>query len=844
MFCQPAFRPVLLYALALALCAFGSPSDDRPDASCTLQAARTAQSISVDGRLTEPGWQDAPTATGFRQLSPNEGAAPSQRTEVHVLYGADAVYVGATLHDDVPDRIQDRLTRRDDRNQADWFEVSIDSYLDRKTARTFAVNAAGVQRDGIVRGRGLDTSWDGVWSSAVRITDAGWVAELRIPYTMLRFNEGSVQTWGIQFVRRIPRNSEVSEWALVPSTDRSGGVVAEYGRLTGLQNLSPARNVQVAPYTVARLDSEESAASPGTAEVSASYDVGGDVEVSLGSNITLNATINPDFGQVESDPAVLNLSAFEIFFPERRPFFVEGADVFDFGLGGGSELLYTRRIGGAEPVIGASKVTGRTPDGLTFGALGAVTGDAFSPSRTYGAARLRQEIGSYSTAGGMVTTFTGPRGDGTRRSLGAGADWDLRFQGNTYQVSGFASATHRASTASGVPSQTGFSFETEAGRAQGTWTYDVGTRYVGPSFNPNDAGRQRQNNFVRLSGSTNYRFNAGKPFGPFQQASVFSFVGHSWSVREGLSRGLGYFFGLNVDTKNFRALRLRTGGDYLLGGYDLFETRGLGPRAQPRTFSASLSVETDSRRAWQLEPRINLGMQEDGGRELGVSLEADWNASEHLSLRGDVSYSVDANVTDWASNETFRRLPDGDWAIGTERAPPDALDPADVRRLPTGQSRLDAIFASVPPSTGTSYHVPVYGARDTRRLNATLRSTVTLTPDVSVELFGQLFAARGRYDAFRIHQNRDALADFDAYPKRHDFASYSFLSNAVLRWEFRPGSEVFFVWSQSRRDRDRAPFFVGEQPSPYERTTGERLADTFSVFPRNALTLKVRYLLR
>jgi hypothetical protein len=810
----------------------------------TLEAAPTDGTIRVDGRLDESGWASAPAAQDFRQLSPNEGTEPSQHTAVHVLYGPDALYVGARLHDEQPSRIQDRLTRRDERNQADWFEVSLDSYFDRKTARTFAVNAAGVQRDGIVRGRRLDESWDGVWTSAVRVTATGWTAELRIPYSMLRFNEAESQTWGVQFVRRIPRTSEVLEWSLVPSTERSSGVVAQYGRLTGLRTLNPARNVQVAPYTVGRLETEEDAAAPGTMQAEAGYDLGGDFEMSLGPSMTLNATVNPDFGQVESDPAVLNLSAFETFFSERRPFFVEGADVFDFSLGGGSELLYTRRIGGSAPVIGASKITGRTSNGLSFGVLGATTGDAFEPARGYGAARVRQDIGTYSTAGGMLTTFTGPGGpNGHRRTLTGGADWDLRFQDNTYQVEGFVASTHRTSTAPGVDSETGLSAEAQAGRAQGAWTYELGTRFVGPAFDPNDTGRQRQNNFFRVSGELDHQINDGKSFGPFQSVSLFSFTGQSWSVREGLSRGFGFFLGANFDTNNFREFRIRTNGDYLFGGYDLFETRGLGPRAQPRVLSARVSVETDSRRSWQLEPGGDVEAHGDGGLEYGASLEAEWTASEHLSLRGEVEYNVDTDVTDWASNETFRRASDGTWAIGTEGAPPDALDDGDFHPLDRGHDRLDAIAASVRPTTNRHYYLPVFGARDTRRFNATLRSTVTLTTDLSIELFSQLFAARGRYDRFQLLQTRDDLADFDAYPKRHDFASYSFIGNTVLRWEFQPGSELFLVWSQSRRANPDDPFFAGQQPSPFEPPTRERLLDTFSVFPQNAFILKVRYLL-
>ena len=832
--------------LAVLLVPVPPPNDSSQtaDSNQTLQAVRVESSITLDGQLTEPQWGGTPTATEFRQLNPREGAPPSQRTAVHVVYGSDALYVGALLYDEHPGRIRARLTRRDQRNQADWFEVSIDSYYDQKTARTFAVNAAGVQRDGVVKGGGgLDSSWDGVWRSEVRTTDEGWVAELRIPYSMLRFSEADQQTWGIQFRRRIPRNSEVVEWPLVPESERQSGIVAKYAQLTGLRDLSPARNLQVSPYTMTRVRTHEDANSPGTRAARATVDAGAGLELGLGPNATLNATINPDFGQVESDPAVLNLSAFETFFPEKRPFFVQGSDVFSFGLGGGGRLLYTRRIGGTDPVIGAMKVTGRSQGGLVYGAMTATTGGDFDPSRTYAVGRLRQDVGVQSTVGGMVTAYDGPAASGRRRSVAGGLDWDLRFLDQSYRFDGYLSSTHRRRTSTEAAS-TGYAMRTKVGRVKGDLTYDLNFRLLTDTFNPNDAGRLRRNNFFRTSGSGRYRFNDGQPMGPFQQVDGYLFVGQSWSYQNRLSRGLGFFADLWAKTNGFRPVSLSLSADKLFGGYNLYETRGLWARTRPRTFNAEVEAGTDTRRSWALQADLGGGMRSDGASSLSGEVDANWNVSARLKLSAEVSYEHERNAVEWASNETFVRQSSSDWAIGEASAPPSDLQPSDLVALDEGHTRLRTILADVSPAEGAdSYYVPVYGDRTTDRLNVTLRSNLTLTRTLSLEFFGQLFGARGRYQHFQILSSRDTFERFAAYPKRHDFATSSFLSNAVVRWEFQPGSELFVVWSQSRSlDRDD-PFFHEQQShSPYTRSTPARLTDAFGDFAQNSFIVKLRYL--
>jgi len=348
----------------------------------SLNAYQLDSSIQIDGHLDEAVWSQAEAATGFLQFSPEEGTESTQQTEVRILYGDGGVYIGAILYDDNPSLIEQTLGRRDDFNRADWFVVSIDSYFNRQNAFTFGVNAAGIQYDGIRSSGGfgggpgipgVDESWDAVWYSDVRITEDGWIVEMRIPYSMLRFSEAEIQTWGIHFTRSIPRLGETSEWPLVPRVERDN-LIAQFGFLQNLRNIEPRPNIQIRPYLVGGFNTSENPSTPGEIITINNIDIGGDIKLGLGPNVTLDAAINPDFGQVEADPAVLNLTAFETFFQEQRPFFLEGIEIFEFSIGRGG-LLNTRRIGAEDPIIGATKVSGRTENGLSFGVLGAVTGE-------------------------------------------------------------------------------------------------------------------------------------------------------------------------------------------------------------------------------------------------------------------------------------------------------------------------------------------------------------------------------------------------------------------------------------------------------------------------------------
>lgn len=827
----------LMVALAVRT---SSGQSETSAATSGITAYELTSSLDVDGRLDENAWANADAATGFLQSQPTEGAPATQETEVRIVYGPSSVYIGAMLFDESPGEVVRALGRRDDVNRADWFFVSIDSYYDRKTAYTFGVNAAGVQFDGIRGGGGgfgpgggrPDGSWDAVWESDVALTDQGWSVEMRIPYSMLRFSDQDVQRWGVHFSRQIPRLGEETEWPLIRRVDRNN-LVARYAMLDGITGVEPRRNVQVRPYTLSRLRTHEQDEVPGEMASETDVDIGADLKIGITSGITLDATVNPDFGQVEVDPAVLNLTAFETRFREKRPFFLEGSQIYSFSLDRGSELLYTRRIGARAPIIGAAKLSGRTTGGTSIGFLGASTGDNFGPERHYTVARVSQEIGEYSSAGGIMTGFLGPDGDLRRRSVTGGADWDLRFVDNTYGISGFGVFSRRGSVENGLESS-GVAGQLEAAKRRGVWTYDAGVGFYSPDFNPNDVGQLRRNNYIDLGGSIRHDVKGGQPFGPFQRGDFGIFFGQEWSYDERLNTGFGARLFSNWTLQNFQRVQLRTGVQDIFGGYDLFETRGMGPWDGPAQYDVSLEFGTDDRRAWQLQPQAEVTFYDDGTRSYAVGMRSEWIVSSRVGLSARVEYEMDDDVIAWSSNDDFLRH-GGQWLIGRPDRPDDPTGPDGFVAF-DGSEVLDGVFGATD-----FQQAAIFGARDTRALDFTLRSNVTFSPTLSLQFYGQLFVARGRYQDFSILRDSDTLVPFDAYPMRNDFSLNSFTANAVLRWEYRPGSTLYLVWTQGRRASHEMNPLAPWGDSPYDRPIGDQISDTFRVFPDNVFLVKLDY---
>ncbi|HEX6575358.1 MAG TPA: DUF5916 domain-containing protein, partial [Gemmatimonadaceae bacterium] len=330
-----------------------APAQVRPHEQAPVAvAARRTGPVSIDGKLDEAAWQAATPVTDFKQYDPVEGQPATERTEARILVDDDAVYVGMRLFDSEPSKIQSQLARRDESIEGDLVEVTFDSYHDHLSAFIFRLSAGGARRDATVNSNGnSDNSWDAVWEGRTTVDSLGWTAEFRIPLSQLRYSRNvTEQVWGLQLARKIARKAEIDQFSYTPKSQQQG--INRYGHLTGLGNLRSVKKIELVPYVLAKNDNPVALpGDPFNKKNEIKPGVGLDAKIGLTSNLTLDATFNPDFGQVEVDPAVVNLSAFETFFPERRPFFIEGSSIFSFGdmrsqnNSNGYTFFHTRRIG-------------------------------------------------------------------------------------------------------------------------------------------------------------------------------------------------------------------------------------------------------------------------------------------------------------------------------------------------------------------------------------------------------------------------------------------------------------------------------------------------------------------
>jgi hypothetical protein len=473
----------------------------------TMEAVRiSGQSIKLDGILDESIWGTAPVATGFTQRAPKDGGNPSQKTEARILYTNNEVYVGIMAYDNAPDSVIASLFRRDGSETSDWVYVSLDSYNDKRTAFTFAVNPRGVQKDILYfDDRGEDVLWDAVWEAEAKMVEGGWSVEMRIPMSQLRFSsKDDIKSWGVNFQRRIARHQEFNYWA--PTSQSASGSVSLFGRLNGIRDLEEPNRLEITPYVSSVLErAPGNPNNPYYNENELDANIGGDIKYGLTSDLTITATINPDFGQVEADPATINLSQFEQFFAERRPFFLEGNEIFRFGGTktfnnfGNPNTFYSRRIGRSpqgnlsqansfsgnslyDPsqtdatftntpnqtkILGAAKLSGKTQSGLSVGTLYARTLEEKSnytanldngnsvegsfiaqPSNNFLVSRLKQDFNQGNTVIGGFFSGMNRDIDGTyfenrlhNSAIITGADFEHGWDDRTWIVSGTASVS-------------------------------------------------------------------------------------------------------------------------------------------------------------------------------------------------------------------------------------------------------------------------------------------------------------------------------------------------------------------------------------------------------------------
>src|SRR5687767_8556259 len=473
---------LLAAALVLAIPTASSANERRAALVIEAIAVPSTSPIVLDGRFNEEIWQQAPPITEFQQREPAEGQPPSMRTEARMAYDDQALYVAVRAFDDDPEKLVGILTRRDQRSPSDWIRIVVDSYFDKRSAYEFGVNPVGVKTDRYYFNDGQsDDSWDAVWDVEVERDGDGWRAEFKIPFSQLRFNTLSGGPVGFAVIREVGRLAETVSWPLL--SRNANGFVSQFGEMRGLRMAGAPKKLELLPYTVADLHTQPHDASnplsnpndPGAA-------LGLDMKYAVTPGLTLTATANPDFGQVEADPAVVNLDAFETFFPERRPFFVEGSGTFRFNMdcndGACTGMFYSRRIGRApqgspelvdgeyskQPdtatIIGAGKLTGRI-GGFSIGALTAVTaredaeiasnsiggrrGLTVEPMTGYTVLRARKEFANQSSLG-FMTTSTNRQNDAAtsflpNNAFAGGIDYDWRLS-PMYNVSGYVATSH------------------------------------------------------------------------------------------------------------------------------------------------------------------------------------------------------------------------------------------------------------------------------------------------------------------------------------------------------------------------------------------------------------------
>ena len=792
-----------------------------PPERVAATAIPSATAVRVDGDLNDAVWQTAPAITGFRQRDPREGAAPTYETEARVVYDATALYVAVQAFDPEPKRIVGIRTRRDEGSPSDWVSVLIDSFHDRRSAFEFAVNPAGVKQDSYwFNDTNNDQGWDAVWDVAVSRSERGWRAEFRIPFSQLRYHPSEASTFGLAIIRKIGRLNETTTWPLLAKS--ANGYVSSFGELTGLRLDRSPKRLEIVPYVLG--DVKTQPAEPGnplTKTTDPNGSVGVDLKYALRPGLTLTGTVNPDFGQVEADPAIVNLSAFETFFSERRPFFVEGSGIFSFDVdcndGSCSGLFYSRRIGrtprgqpdvpaggyssapGQTTILGAAKLTGRI-GAFSVGALNAVTSgeDAIiangevrtrqtvEPLASYSVLRARREFKNQSSLG-FLATSTNRNLDAATRFLpgqaytgGVDVDWRL---GPKYAIKGFLAGSSVHGEAAAIDSlqrNNVHSFQ----RPDSDLIYDPSRRalngYGGsamftkiggervrfttnvgvksPGFEINDVGFMQRADQRSMSNWIQVRYEKPKQ----KYLRSFRYNLNQWAAWNYDGDRLFSGFNVNAHAMFSNNWATGTGGNINPQPFDDRATRG-GPGVYGNARRSIWAyVESDER------PAVSIGVftfnatDGKGTNFHEVSPSVSYRPSSFLKVTGGLRFSRNHDESQW-------------------------VEATDDGRY-------------------------VFGRLHQQTVGLTARLNYTVTPALSIQLYAEPFVSAGDYSNFKELVNGRSKSYEGrytpiAYAGNPDFNYRSFRTTNVLRWEYKPGSTLFAVWQQGREGSiDRGTF--------------------------------------
>lgn len=842
--------------------------------------------VKLDGQLSEPAWQQVEWSSPFIEREPDQGTPPSQQSQFKILFDDKNLYIGYRCFDSAPDSIVRRMSRRDE-FPGDWIEINIDSYHDLRTAFSFTYSVSGVRGDEYITNNGndWDSSWNPIWDGASNIDNEGWTAEIKIPFSQLRYGKQAEPVWGIQVQRRIFRKEERSTWQQIPQN--LSGWVSEFGELHGLRNLPDHKQIELAPYLVAKTAHfKKEPGNPFADGSSQQVTAGIDGKVGVTRDLILDFTINPDFGQVEADPGAVRLDGYQVFFQERRPFFVESRNLFDYQLtgsyaGGNYDndlLFYSRRIGGAPhgrpqlasnefadlpqntAILGATKFSGKTAKGLSIGILESVTRrehaqidqngerrkELVEPMTNFFLGRLMKDFDQGNTIiGGVFSAVNRESGlDRVHRAAYSGGldmqhYWKNRWwfvRGNLIfsNVSGTKEAILRTQTAfehhfqrtnaphltvdSSRTALTGTGGTIRFGRIGGKLNkhggilkFETGGTWRSPELELNDAG------FLQAADEINHFTWAGyqiqKPFLVFRNAR---FNYNHWARWDFGGQFLYAAFNTNLHWWFKNNWRIGTGLNYNPLDISNNALRGGSSLRRPAGMGGFLNINSDERK------KVVVGMEGSYGGGFGHTTRSEslylWASFQPLN-------AVQINVTpgysrSWRKQDQF-----------------------------------------VAQTKFAEQQRTIVSEVDQRDFSLTVRTSVNLTPDLTIQYYAQPFIFRALYknygfvtdplnhsydarfhryaaneiraedNGFLVDENGDGSIDYGF--EQPDFNFIQFRSNLVLRWEYIPGSEFFLVWSQGN-----VPNAFGDLSTPLVNSL---FGNVFSEQAHNVFLVKCTY---
>jgi hypothetical protein len=815
-------------------------------------ATRIKTAPIINGILDDEAWKSVIWAGDFTQNQPYSGRPESQKTEFSILFDDDNLYVAIKAHDTSPDSIINRLSRRDQQD-GDLVGIIIDSFHDLRTGFLFGVSSTGVKYDHMMTndGQNEDPSWDPNWWVKTSINSEGWIAEMKIPFSQVRFEKNSGDVWGIDVGRVLFRKNETTYWQHIPKD--ASGLMHLFGELRGLEQIKPRKIFDVTPYGVAR--SESFQAIPENPFLSggkrSSLNGGIDAKIGVTNNLTIDLSINPDFGQVEADPSEVNLSAYETFFSEKRPFFIEGSNITAFGIGigdgdvGNDNLFYSRRIGrhpqgyadlkdgwnasipDQSTILGAAKLTGKTKSGLSIGFVEVLTAQmradidtvggriykTVEPLTNYLVGRVQKDINNGNTLIGGIITSTNRQLDANvidlmhKTAYTGGIDFTQYFQDKNWMfnlntafslVNGSRKAIENTQRSSAhyfqrpdnnysVLDTNRTSLPGSGGRMQilklnGHWNFMSATTWKTPGFETNDLGYIREAD--QILSVLWAQYNQYEPGWIYRKYNINWDIYSIWNFG-GTNNSKGFEWNANMDLKNFWSIY--AGG--ALRGNNLDQTilRGGPVMKTPGNIYGRFGFTTDNRKNLVFNASVNttLGFEKCSG---------------NLSYNAGISYKP----TNWlvlSFNPGFSK----------------SFSELQYVKSVNVQNNEKYIFASINRKT----------------VITSFRVNLNLSPDLTLQYWGQPFFATGGYknyklitnpkaarygdrfrtflpdqiningDSYTIDENADGTNDYSF--SRMDFNVQDFLSNLVIRWEYNPGSSVYLVWSQTRSSSATSP---------------------------------------